>query len=88
MSLQIKHYLSFPFFANWDHHIFTQKNAPGLKDWDYYCNSFSNFKVFDTTITMDISFIYISKDKVLERIISLKFSSYNSFFTPRGKTCL
>jgi len=33
----------------------------------------------------DISFIYNSKDKVSERIISLEFSSYKSFFTPRVK---
>jgi len=30
---------------------------------------------------MDISLIYNSLDKVSERIISLEFSSYKSFFT-------
>jgi len=37
---------------------------------------------------MDISLIYNSKDKVSERIISLEFSSYKSFFTPRVKIAL
>ena len=35
------------------------------------------------TVTMDISLIYNSKDKVSERIILLEFSSYKSFFSPR-----
>ena len=46
MSSQIKHHWSFPFFINGDRHIFPHKNACGLKDWDYCCNCFSNFKVF------------------------------------------
>jgi len=39
-------------------------------------------------MTMDISLIYNSKDKVSERIILLEFSSYKSFFTPRVKIAL
>jgi len=34
---------------------------------------------------MDISLIYNSLDKVSVRIISLEFSSYKIFFTPRMK---
>ena len=37
---------------------------------------------------MDISLIYNSLDKVSESIISLEFSSYTSFFTPRVKIAL
>jgi len=40
-----------------------------------------SLKLFYITITMDISLIYNSKDKVSERIILLEFSSYKSFFT-------
>ena len=75
MSSQIKYDCFFLFFVNCDWDIFPQKNARGLKDWDYYCNRFLNLEVFDITITMDISLIYNSKDKVSECIISLEFSS-------------
>jgi len=37
---------------------------------------------------MDISLIYNHKDKVLELIILLEFSSYKSFFTPHVKIAL
>jgi len=37
---------------------------------------------------MDISLIYNSKDKVSERIMSLEFSSYKSFFTSRVEIAL
>jgi len=37
---------------------------------------------------MDISFIYNSNEKISERIILLKLSSYKSFFTPRVKIAL
>ena len=65
-----------------------KKNEHGLKIEIFYCNRFSNLKVFDITITMDISLIYNSKDKVSERIILLEFSSYKRVFTPRVKIAL
>ena len=68
MSSQIKHYWFFLIFVNGDHHIFPQKNACGLKDWGFNCNCFSNLKVFDIAITMDILLIYNSLYKVSERI--------------------
>ena len=37
---------------------------------------------------MDISLIYNSKDKVSERIILLKFSSYKTCFTSHVKIAL
>ena len=81
-------YWSFPFFVNGDRHIFPHKNGRGLKDLNYCCNRFSNFKVFYITIKMDISLIYKSKDKVSELIISLEFSSYRNFFSLRAKFAL
>ena len=75
--------------TSWILSIFRKRRSPyfpakkqqhGLKDWDFYCNRFSNLKVFDITITMDILLIYNSLDKVSEHI-SLEFSSYKSFFT-------
>jgi len=37
----------FLYFVKSDRHIFPQKRTRGRKDWDYYCNLFSNLNVLD-----------------------------------------
>ena len=59
MSSRIKHDWFFLFFVNSDRHIFPQKTRTWSERLRLLLQSFL-FKVFDITITMDISLIYNS----------------------------
>ena len=84
LSSQIKHDGFFLFFVKGDRHIPPPKKT--RKDWDFYCCPFSNlgFRYINYNGYIVISIV----DKVSERIISLEFSSYKSFFTPGFKIAL
>ena len=84
MSSRIKHIIDSFFFSLTVIAIFFCKNHMWSERLRLLLQSFK-LKSFYITITMDISLIYISKEKVSERIILLEFSSLKVSFTPRVK---